>query len=445
MTEPETTQTPGAIERSVDNLSAVIRALLPGSEGRPIHAGPIDALIALVLLLVAEALVYAISVSPGAVSYWEMRSFAGALVFHVLVVALVALVLRRGDDLSGIVTGLLWAMILGLVLALVVSFFVTAGSLVSWVLGYLVPSLLPAVLYLLTALGLWGGLVASLALIASVALIVLEWGGFSFGSNGTEDLAAAPRLADTEAVYAAQAELLSGQTRTLRPGDPSRPELFALLGAGYPHERVFQREVEAVSALLEQDFGAQGRVVKLVNSSLNPTAYPLLNRTNLTQGLTAIGQAMDADDLLLLFLTSHGGNEVFSTEFSGVMTRDLSPDDIHQALTVSEVGNAVVIVSACYSGSFADALTASDRLVLTAARADRASFGCSDQAEWTNWGRAFFVEGLAESRDPREAALIARDLVAEWETDEGYEPSEPLILEGPLIGAALDRWLATFE
>ena len=435
---------PGVIERSVENLSAVLRTLLPGGTLRGLHAGPVDALVAFVLLLAVEAFVFAITVSPEAVSYWEMRNFAGAVVFHILVVALVALVLRRGHDLNWIVTGLLWAMILGLVLALVVSLAVDTGSLAGWTLGYAVPSLLPAVLLLLTALGLWGGLAASVGLIASVAVIVLEWSGFSLWTQN-EDVVEGPPLADTEAVYSAQSELLASQASGLRTGDPATPELFALLGAGYPLEKVFQREVEAVTELLEADFDARDRVMRLVNSWHAPTAYPLLNRTNLTSALSTIGQKMDNDDILLLFLSSHGGPEILSTEFAGVMTRDLSPAHIAEALASSGIKYAVVIISACYSGSFVDALKAPSRLVLTAARSDRASFGCSDKAEWTNWGRAFFVEALDETRDLREAALIARDLVAKWEADEGFEASDPQIVEGALIGSVLDRWLATFD
>lgn len=444
MSETEETKPISVIERSVDNLSAVIRTLLPGGTFRAVHSGPVDAIVALILLLAVEALVYAITVSPEALTYWEMRSFAGALVFHVLVVALVALVLRRAVDLSRILVGLLWAMILGLVLALVVSFFFSAGSLTGWVFTYLVPSLLPAVLYLLTALGLVGGLAAGVALIASVTIIVLEWSGVAFWGIGADDEVAQRPLADTEAVYAAQPALLAEQADRLRPGRAGKPELFAVLGAGYPHEQVFQREVEAASELLQNDFNASDRTIKLVNSSLSPTAYPLLNRTNLTSSLTAVGAAMNPEDILLLYLTSHGGPELLSTEFAGIMTRDLHPADINRALEASGIKYAVLIVSACYSGSFVDALATETRLVLTAARSDRTSFGCSDELEWTYWGRAFFVEGLAESRDPREAALIARDLVALWEEEQGFPPSEPQIVEGALIGAALDQWLATF-
>lgn len=410
---------------------------------RPLHASPVDGLIAFVALLGIDALVYMIMVSPDSLSLWEMRSFAGAIVTHVLVVAVVAIALRRSAQLGQVLTGLLWAMILGLVLALAVSFFASSNTLIGWVLTYAVPSLVPAVLYLLTALGLVGGLAAGVGLVTSVLVIVLEWAGAAYWDTPVDDVPSR-ELADTEAVYSAQDGLLEAQVSNLRRGDPDQVELFAVLGAGYPYEQVFQREVEAVGELLEQEFAARDRVIRLVNSVSSPEAYPLLNRTNLSAAIRAVGAAMDPDDLFLLFLTSHGGDDLLATEFAGVMTRNLSAESVRTALDASGIQNAILVVSACYSGSFVPELQAPQRLILTAAAADASSFGCSDKAEWTNWGRAFFVEGLAETRDFREAARIAQDLVADWEDDEGFPPSDPMIVEGDQIGPAIDRWLETF-
>ncbi|CAN0587040.1 unnamed protein product, partial [Ectocarpus sp. 12 AP-2014] len=78
-------------------------------------------------------------------------------------------------------------------------------------------------------------------------------------------------------IYAAQEALMNAQTSTLRQGIKDTPELFAVLGAGYPFEGVFRREVEAVSALLNGRFSAQDRVISLVNDESDFTTYPLMN------------------------------------------------------------------------------------------------------------------------------------------------------------------------
>ena len=104
----------------------------------------------------------------------------------------------------------------------------------------------------------------------------------------------------------------------------------------------------------------------------------------------------------------------------------------------------VVVVSACYSGGFIDSLRDDNTLVITAARHDRSSFGCTDNAELTYFGRAFFKEALPKSRTFREAFTRADELVAEWERkDQPKEPrSLPQLRSAAPIEAQLGRWAA---
>ncbi|AZQ66100.1 hypothetical protein EF888_02535 [Silicimonas algicola] len=448
MSEPSGTSevlSGGLLARSVENLSTVIRRILPGADTRPVHAGSTDALVAFVVLIAIEALVYVILVSPGSLTYWEMRGFAGGVVFHVLAALLVAVAARRGEVVPDLAVGLLWALTIGLVLAFVAGFVIPPDGWLGWIIGYALPSMLPAVLFLLATLGPVTGGIAALAFVVSVGLVTLEWAGVPLWTNDEEVASEAPPVPDTEALYAAQPDLLRQQTAALRSGQAGVPELFAVLGAGHPYEGVFAREVDAVADQLATDFGAEGRVIRLVNDAATPAALPLLNRTNLATALFSVGRAMNEEDILLLFITSHGAPGLLSTWFNGAISRDLQTGDLARILDEARIPNAVIVVSACYSGSFVEALRASNRLILTAARADRASFGCAAENEWTDWGRAFFQEGLAESFDPREAARIAQDIVAENEAREGYDASQPQIAEGASIGAALDRWLATLQ
>ncbi len=50
----------------------------------------------------------------------------------------------------------------------------------------------------------------------------------------------------------------------------------------------------------------------------------------------------------------------------------------------SGLTNLIVVVQACYSGSFVDNLAAPDRMVITAAAADRTSFGCASENSGLN-------------------------------------------------------------
>ncbi len=98
---------------------------------------------------------------------------------------------------------------------------------------------------------------------------------------------------------------------------------------------------------------------------------------NLARGLT--DGAAKAQGGCLAYVTSHGDDQ-------GVGIGDdlLSPGRFSRMLSSACHGRpAVVIVSACYSGVFVPKLKAPDRIVFTAAAADRSSFGCGESDKYT--------------------------------------------------------------
>ncbi len=94
----------------------------------------------------------------------------------------------------------------------------------------------------------------------------------------------------------------------------------------------------------------------------------------------------------------------------------------------------IVVVSACYSGGFIDALKDENTLVLTASEADRTSFGCGHRSDATFFGEALFQHGLTRSRSLLGAFDAARARVAERERAGGFRrPSNPQVF----VGAAM--------
>lgn len=81
-------------------------------------------------------------------------------------------------------------------------------------------------------------------------------------------------------------------------------------------------------------------------------------------------------DRCLIFLTSHG--ERGAGLWLAPSNRALSPDELARALSRGCAAvPTIVIVSACYSGGFAAGkMVKPNRVILTAARGDRPSFGC---------------------------------------------------------------------
>lgn len=74
---------------------------------------------------------------------------------------------------------------------------------------------------------------------------------------------------------------------------------------------------------------------------------------------------------------------------------------------------------------------------MTAARPDRVSFGCSEEADFTYFGDALFAQALNQTDDLKQAFELARQSVAERERREGFEASEPQLWAPP---AVVNHW-----
>ena len=110
---------------------------------------------------------------------------------------------------------------------------------------------------------------------------------------------------------------------------------------------------------------------------------------------------------------------------------------LRAALDAAGIRNRVIAVSACFSGGWIEPLATDSTLIMTAARADRVSFGCSEEADFTYFGDALFAEALNQTDDLKQAFELARASVAEREHREGFEASEPQLWAPP---AVLEHW-----
>ncbi|MGH8482584.1 MAG: C13 family peptidase [Nevskiaceae bacterium] len=248
-----------------------------------------------------------------------------------------------------------------------------------------------------------------------------------------------------EEVFADQGPLLERALAGIEPGVPGRPDLYFVAFGPYGDQDVFLKESLYSSRLFETRFGAEGRTLTLVNNARMVGELPLATVTNLGRSLEEIGARMNRDeDILFLFLTSHGSQDAsLSIQLRNLSFKPLTAPGLASMLNESGIRWKVLVVSGCYSGTFLDALKDDHTLVISAARADRTSFGCSDGAEFTYFGRAFFQRALNQTRSFTEAYAIASRLVADWEKNEGRVNSEPQMVAGRRIEAHLARWRET--
>ncbi len=255
---------------------------------------------------------------------------------------------------------------------------------------------------------------------------------------------AADTLAETALFN--QRRLLDDALAAIQPGRPGVIEMYVLAVGGDGTLEVFRREAEYVRTEFDQRFGTAGRSIALVNSRRTAATTPMATQLSIGEALKTIAARMNRDeDILFLFLTSHGSRDhELSLQSTAMQLRNLPARELGHLLKESGIRWKVVVVSACYSGGFIEPLRDDSTLIITAARYDRSSFGCADENEFTYFGRAFFKDALPASRSFQDAFSKADALVAEWERKDqpGQDRSLPQIYTTPGINAQLARWWA---
>lgn len=215
----------------------------------------------------------------------------------------------------------------------------------------------------------------------------------------------------------------------LAPHRPGETDVYILSFGLWGPQSVFESEAKGAARILEQQVGSKGRTIVRFNNKRRSDA----TTTSLVAAARAVGQTLDpAEDIVMLVLTSHGAPEGI-----GLISRQeevmVTPENVRLLLEQAQAKNRVVIVSACYSGIFADALADERTLVITAAAADKPSFGCRDGATWTYFGDAFFNKALRGEQRLDAAFGRAKSLVTRREEREGFDPSNPQIAGGALV------------
>ncbi len=240
-------------------------------------------------------------------------------------------------------------------------------------------------------------------------------------------------------------EALLEQALSAVPAErPDEIDLFIVQVAGDGRQEVFRREVEFAGEIYGSEWQAADRLVTLANSRTSVERLPMATRSSLRRTLEAVAGKMDrAQDIVLLYLTSHGSSDhELSLAQRGMRLPNLPAAELGEMLRAADIQHKVVIVAACYSGGFIPHLDDGKTLVMTSARADRNSFGCADENEMTDFGRAFLAESLSDSESLVEAFELAREKVAEWEEEQDLTPSEPQLLRAKAVEAQLAAWRA---
>ena len=287
----------------------------------------------------------------------------------------------------------------------------------------------------------WRGLVGGLVLIAPIwfasAIAPTDTWWREPSADGAD-----PRFPNpaSEPVLAAQRRLLDEALSGLDDERPNVTDLYFVGFAGDGREDVFRKDVLAARRVMDERWGTEGRSLTLINNPRTLLDAPAATVTNLRETLNEIGASIDTEqDVVMVYLASHGSRQhVLEVALPPLELAPLSAPALKGLLDGAGIKWRIVVVSACYSGGFIEALKDDYTLVLTASKSDRASFGCGHRSDATFFGEALFQYGLAQSESLLAGFEAARVRVAEREKAGGFTPpSNPQVFVGPAMAENL--------
>jgi hypothetical protein len=206
---------------------------------------------------------------------------------------------------------------------------------------------------------------------------------------------------------------------------------------------VFGREARVAGDVLTARYAARGHMIVLAGSDgTTPSALPRGTPETLAIVLARIAELMNKDeDVVVIYTTSHGAPFGLYYNDGDNGYGAISPNRFRGLLDQLGIRNRLLILSACFSGVFVPRMQSDNTAIVTAASADRSSFGCAAENDWTFFGDAMINHALRKPQPLRAAFNEANGLITSWEAQFPVRPSQPQVN----IGSGAERWLAALD
>jgi Peptidase C13 family len=232
------------------------------------------------------------------------------------------------------------------------------------------------------------------------------------GQFGAWEIALSPKEAGED---------LTRMSEALAKLPPQRPGVVDtyVLSASLWNEPVFENEAKEAANVLARRYDAAERTIVLSAGRGQGVArtFPTFSPNNFNAALGRIGKLADPnEDLVIVFITSHGspdGNVV--AQEKGRLAGGIRAPHLRTSLQQAGIRTKLVLVSACFAGNYIMPFNNADTVVLTAAAADKTSFGCEPSRDWTYFGDAMFNHALRGGEGIIDAFDMARGVITKWE------------------------------
>lgn len=213
--------------------------------------------------------------------------------------------------------------------------------------------------------------------------------------------------------------------------------LFYIGLALYPESWSENDVVELAETLRET---SKFQVVPMIasNAVSRPRRHPVADDPTIAAFVAGAAERATADDIVFVDISTHGSRDVLARKIGRGPETALTAHRLAEMLAPLERHRTIIVISACYSGSLIDELRAPRRIIITAARADRSSFGCAPGNRHTFFGQAELDAFSQGDRSLRQIFAAIREDVGRREQELRYTPSEPQVSVGVDVTALYD-------
>jgi len=199
----------------------------------------------------------------------------------------------------------------------------------------------------------------------------------------------------------------------------------------------FQNDMELVLRRLSE---LDGPVLKYEDSNGQRTdklRFPFATPATLAETVQQISSHAGPDDIVVVFISTHGNRKILSVNVAHHELKPMTATQLSAALAPLGDRPTVVILAACFSGSFLPELQGERRIVITSASGERASFGCQADSRNTFFTEELFANAFDVSKSLSQMMAEAKVRVGRREHALKFPNSEPQMSVGLKV-----RWLA---
>ncbi|MEO8249779.1 MAG: C13 family peptidase [Burkholderiales bacterium] len=226
-------------------------------------------------------------------------------------------------------------------------------------------------------------------------------------------------------------------TADQRRQDHAKGRLIYAGFAMHSQSRAFRNDVlagEKVARAIDPD----AIVFKLNNpATLQRADWPHATGDNVAAVLKKTAALARPQDRVMILFATHGGPNVLANQIGTSTQSLLNAKRLGELLADLRGKPALLVLSACFSGSFLTAAAEPNRVLLTAAARDRNSFGCHFQSSNTYFVNALLNQpGLLDHSvvEAMEKAIVTID---QKEKREGLSPPS---LPQMSVGSEASAW-----